>query len=76
MWIFMFVGAIPFVVVFSIIVIKIIQASANYAKTKEALFDFLPQNKEQVEKHEICAYCGKKYAGNVCLSCGAGHTKK
>ena len=76
MWIFMFVGAIPFVVVFSIIVIKIFKASANYAKTKEVLFDVFPKNKEQEQTIETCDYCGKRYTGNVCPSCGAGHVKK
>ena len=76
MWIFMFVGAIPFVVVFGIIVYNVIHARINYSKSKEAMFNIILNAKDKSEKNETCAYCGTPFDEGVCPSCGARSAKK
>ena len=77
MWVFIFVGIIPFVIVFGIIIYKVINAGKAYNKTKEAIFDIVTtQVNNTIEKNENCDYCGKQYDGNICPHCGAESTRK
>ena len=75
MWIFIAVGVIPFVIVFGIF--NTIHARIAYSKTKEAIFNVVTNAQEKVENaKKTCAYCGSRFEGEVCPSCGAGVAKK
>jgi len=76
MWVFIIVGAIPFVVVFGIIVYNVIHAGMDYNKTKKVMYNMITNAIEKTDKSKKCAYCGTEYDSKVCPSCGAEQTKK